>query len=114
MRWRGGPGRGAAAPPLQRLKAPQRGPGARLAPNNLLSRQPLGPSPPPATPSSPQRLPTPPCPGRTHREPGQGGRAQEQAQPLCLGLLKLSWAHLHESRTCRCLVPTGLKGPQEF
>lgn len=104
MRWRGGPGRGAAAPPLQRLKAPQRGPGARLAPNNLLSQQPLGPSPPPATPSSPQRLPTAPCPGRTHREPGGTGT----------GPAPLPRAPPHESRTGRCLAPTGLKGPQEF
>ena len=58
-----------------------------------------------ATPSSPEAAP--PLPAQ--EEPTGNWGAREQAQPLRLGLLKLPWAHPREPRTCRCLVPAGLK-----
>lgn len=53
----------------------------------------------------PDGIPTLPCPGRSHREL----ETQEQAPPLCIGQLKVSWA-LHKG-------PAGalsLKDPWEF
>lgn len=54
----------------------------------------------------PDGIPTLPCPGRSHREL----ETQEQAPPLCIGQLKVSWAHSHKPRTCWCLVPEGYLG----